>query len=145
MTTKRKFQGSIALIGLLLALGGCTGALGVGDADAISDRLFFGRNIPAGGMVSDSSWNAFLAEVVTPKFPDGLTVWRAEGQWRGANGGLEREPVMVVEVLHPRGTVPDSVFASIARDYCQRFGQEAVLRSTGAVRINMYDGAKERR
>lgn len=142
--TKRKFQMVVALIGLPLALGGCAGAVGGGEADAIADRLFFGRNIPAGGMVSDSSWSAFLAEVVTPRFPDGLTVWRAEGQWRGANGRLEREPVMIVEVLHPRGTPPDSVFASIARDYCQRFGQDAVLRSTGAVRINLYDAAKEK-
>lgn len=47
----------------------------------VADRLFLGRQIPGGGMVSDADWTAFLAEVVTPRFPEGLTVWRAEGQW----------------------------------------------------------------
>lgn len=38
-----------------------------------------GAEDPAGGtMVAD---RLFLAEVVTPRFPEGLTVWRAEGQW----------------------------------------------------------------
>lgn len=37
----------------------------------ISDRLFFGRDIPGGGMVSDADWAAFLEEIVTPRFPQG--------------------------------------------------------------------------
>jgi hypothetical protein len=35
----------------------------------MSERLFFGRIIPSGGIVSDSAWAIFLAEVVTPRFP----------------------------------------------------------------------------
>lgn len=33
-------------------------------------------------MVSDEDWRAFLAAEVTPRFPDGLTVIDAAGQWR---------------------------------------------------------------
>jgi hypothetical protein len=127
----------VASIVLPLLMWACAGMVGGGDA--VSDRLFFGRSIPAGGMVSDSAWDAFLAEVVTPRFPAGLTVWRAEGQWRGPDGRLDREPVMVVEVLHPRGTPADSVFESIANIYCRRFGQDAVLRSTASARMKLYD------
>jgi hypothetical protein len=40
-------------------------------------ELLFGR-----GNVSDRNWDRFLADEVTPRFPDGLTVFDAKGQWR---------------------------------------------------------------
>ena len=43
--------------------------------------LYFGLAHPL-GKVSESQWQAFLREEVTPRFPDGLTVWQADGQWR---------------------------------------------------------------
>lgn len=134
-----RFERWHVAVSFLLMVGGCAGTVLNDGADAVSDRLFFGRSIPAGGSVSDSAWEAFLAEVVTPRFPDGLTIWRAEGQWRGPDGRMDREPVMIVEVLHPRGATPDSVFEAIARHYRLRFGQDAVLRSTGYVRTQIYD------
>lgn len=106
--------------------------------ELLSERLFFGRLIPGGGAVSDSSWAAFLAEVVTPRFPSGLTVWRAEGQWLDPRAELVREPVMVVEVLHPRGAPADSVFGHIAAEYMVRFSQDAVLRTTSKTRTRLY-------
>ena len=111
-------------------------------AAVLSDRLFFGRNIPGGGQVSDSAWAAFLAEAVTPRFPAGLTVWRAEGQWRDPRGAAVHEPVMVVEVLHPRGAPPDSIFDGIASEYRRRFRQDAVLRATAEVRTRLYDAPR---
>jgi hypothetical protein len=94
----------------------------------VSDRLFFGRNIPGGGTVSDSAWSLFLAEVVTPRFPDGFSVVREEGQWRGADGVIVREAGFVFEVEHRWGVPPDTVFEAISAEYCRRFHQEAVLR-----------------
>ena len=88
----------------------------------------FGRNIPSGGTVSDSAWTVFLADVVTPRLPDGFTVLRSEGQWRGADGLIAREAGFVLEISHPPGSPPDSVFEAIAVEYCRRFRQEAVLR-----------------
>src|SRR5262249_17907439 len=66
-------------------------------------RLLFGRAIPGGGLVTDGAWAAFLAEEITPRFPEGLTVWRAEGQWADPRGEFVRESVLVLEVLHPAG------------------------------------------
>jgi uncharacterized protein DUF3574 len=94
----------------------------------VSDRLFFGRNIPTGGTVTDSAWGEFLAEVVTPRFPNGFTVWSTQGQWRGADGAIVHEPGFVFEVEHPPGQPADSAFANIAAEYCRRFQQESVLR-----------------
>ena len=97
---------------------------------SVADRVFFGRAIPGGGSVSEESWVAFLHEVVTPRFPEGLTVWRAEGQWADPRGQLVRESVMVVEVLHLAGSRADSSLTAIAREYRRRFHQGAVLRVT---------------
>ena len=52
---------------------------------AVSELLYFGSATPE-GRVSAEDWSAFLAETVTPRFPDGLTAWPASGQWRGKAG-----------------------------------------------------------
>lgn len=104
----------------------------------VADRLFFGRNIPSGGTVSDSAWSVFLAEVVTPRFPAGFTTWRSEGQWQGSDGAIGREMGFVFEVEHPPGQPPDSVFEAIAAEYCRRFRQEAVLRIRNAAEQWLY-------
>src|SRR4051794_24508144 len=65
--------------------------------DTVADRLYFGRNVRAGcatapgGTVTDSAWTAFVREVVTGRFPDGLTVYGGEGQWREPDGRIVRE------------------------------------------------------
>lgn len=145
----RRFLLMVTIV--LLSIGGCTitresSKLSTENSkfteryNFVSDRLFFGRNIPGGGMVSDSAWAAFLAENITPHFPDGLTVWNAQGQWTDyATRKLERENVTVVEILHPVNAADDSIFAVIAESYRARFRQDAVLRSTGPVRMQVYD------
>ena len=51
--------------------------------------LYFGLTHRA-GRVSESQWQAFLREEVTPRFPDGLTVWQTDGQWRKSDGRIGR-------------------------------------------------------
>jgi hypothetical protein len=106
----------------------------------VSDRLFFGRNIPGGGEVSDSAWNVFLAEEITPRFPNGLTLWRAEGQWANSDKQLIRENVFVVELFHKYEARIDSLLEVIAENYRIRFKQEAVLRLTQPARMQFYEG-----
>lgn len=105
----------------------------------VADRLFFGRAVPGGGTVSDAEWAAFLEEVVTSRFPDGLTVWRAEGRWLDEEGLIVREPVMVVEILHPPGAGADAMTATIADEYRRRFRQQAVLRVTAEARVRFFE------
>src|SRR5205823_15076142 len=80
---------------LMIALAGCHTT-----APFVADRLFFGRNIPAGGTVSEAQWEEFVRDVVTPRFPKGLTVWQGKGQWLDPRGSVVREDVYVVEILH---------------------------------------------
>lgn len=105
----------------------------------VADRLVLGRAIPDGGSVSEEDWSAFLAEVVTPRFPDGLTVWRAEGQWTDPSGVLVEEPVLVLEIVHPASDEADSAMASIADEYRRRFRQDAVLRVTTDARVHLFE------
>lgn len=90
------------------------------------DRLSFGMNSPA-GPVDDTQWQRFLADVVTPRFPDGLTVYRTQGQWRGESGDIEREDSRVVEIVHADDADGRKRIAEISTEYKRRFRQEAVL------------------
>ena len=67
----------------------------------VRDVVYFGRNRPDGGTVSDAEWEAYLDSVVTPRFPAGFTVVEAEGHWRGESGVVEREHTEVLTLLHP--------------------------------------------
>jgi hypothetical protein len=108
--------------------------------DTVADRLFFGRDIPGGGgTVSDSAWSAFLREVVTPRFPAGLTILHAEGQWREEDGRIVREESFVLEVVHPAGPAAEADLQAIAEEYKRRFRQEAVMRVTLPARQRFYD------
>src|SRR5690606_29921794 len=91
------------------------------------DRLYFGR-VHACGMVSEAQWVEFLAEVVTPRFPDGFTVWAADGQWRDpSNRALVREPTFVLELVHARGRRQDADLKAIVTAYKARYDQQSVL------------------
>jgi hypothetical protein len=96
----------------------------------IRTELYFGRNIPTGGRVSESDWQKFVDEVVTPRFPDGLTVLDADGQWRGKDGSIAREESKVIVLLYPRKArkVMNTKIEEIRAEYKRRFAQEAVMR-----------------
>lgn len=92
-------------------------------------RLFFGRSQGAGQAVTDAAWREFLAEEITPRFPDGLTVLDAAGQWRDASGTIVRERSRVVLVLAEPGAAGMQHTREIAQAYRRTFGQESVLRT----------------
>jgi hypothetical protein len=98
----------------------------------VSERLFCGLSIPAGGAVSQAELDAFIEDVVSPRFPQGFTVWRARGQWKGGN-----EDVMVLEFLHPNDPTVNKAIEEIATEYRTRFHQDAVMRVTMPVRMEL--------
>ena len=59
----------------------------------VRHALFMGRNSQSVEVVDDAAWVSFLEDTVTPRFPDGLTVLDAQGQWRGSDGGWPRRNV----------------------------------------------------
>jgi hypothetical protein len=138
---------STAILPILLAAAACASA-GAGtaaggaspaalsrDTSWVSDVMYFGMSIPGGGVVSDSAFDGFVRDVVTPRFPEGLTMWAAHGQWRGAERRIVREDSRVIQVVHPPTAVADSAVEAIAVEYKRRFAQESVLRVRSRVEV----------
>jgi hypothetical protein len=98
-----------------------------GEHRAVQDNLYFGTQRP-GGVVSGEEWAQFVKDVITPLFPNGLTLSEASGQWLSVNGLLVRESTRVLHLIHPDDGADDALVRSIVTDYKTRFDQESVLR-----------------
>ncbi|MGB7207112.1 MAG: DUF3574 domain-containing protein [Pyrinomonadaceae bacterium] len=93
-------------------------------------ELYFGRSKPDGSIVSDEDWSRFLAEIVTPRFPNGFTVLQANGQYRDKSGKIITEPSEVLIFLYDRNSRISSrrKIEEIRSAYMKQFSQESVLR-----------------
>jgi Protein of unknown function (DUF3574) len=105
-------------------------APGTGATQWVRTDLFFGCARPDGTAISAAEWEAFLDGEITPRFPEGLTVLEAAGQWQEADGDIIEEHSKVVLLLYPHAAREEShaEIEAIRTAYEQRFGQEAVLR-----------------
>jgi hypothetical protein len=92
-----------------------------------SESLYFGTNKPGSGIVTESEWQAFLNEEVTPRFPDGLSIFRATGQWKPKTGPVVVEASYVLNVIHLNKPKQYAAFAELVAAYKTRFSQETVL------------------
>lgn len=90
-------------------------------------ELLFGRNIGGRVGVSQAQWARFLDREITPRFPEGLTVIEARGQWRDpARGTIVHEPSKRVEIVLPGRADDQDRLAAIAQAYKSRFHQQSV-------------------
>lgn len=94
--------------------------------------LYFGLAHPA-GTVSEKQWRKFLREQVTPRFPNGFTVWQADGQWQNANGRISRERAKVLLLVHEESSPVRQALIELVQSYKRAFRQESVLWETAAV------------
>jgi Protein of unknown function (DUF3574) len=89
--------------------------------------LMFGRNIGGALGVSEGTWSDFVASEITPRFPDGLTVLDALGQWRDSDANtIVREPSKDVRIIVPAGAEATLKIDAIVAAYKQRFQQQSV-------------------
>jgi hypothetical protein len=124
----------IAAAVLALYLTACASMAPTVERPVLSDRLFCGLSIPGGGTVTQADLDKFINEVVEPRFPQGFTMWRAQGRWRGGS-----EEVMVLEIIHPLDERLGNAVAEIATEYRKRFQQEAVMRVMMPARMEMEE------
>lgn len=93
----------------------------------ISAEIFFGRSV-GDRIVSEKEFAAFLASEVTPRFPDGLTVLDARGQWRnGDRGTVVREASKLVKIVFADDARKRADLDAIAASYKRKFQQQSVL------------------
>jgi len=90
-------------------------------------ELLFGRDIGRRVGVSDKAWARFVARELTPRFPDGLTVTDAAGQWRDpASGTIVHEPTKRVEIVLPGNADDTARLDAVAQAYKREFRQQSV-------------------
>jgi hypothetical protein len=120
---------SVALSSLSLTACGTlrTGHCAPNEQIVVNETLYFGTAMPD-GVVSPEQWTEFVNNVVTPRFPQGLTMWQASGQWRSAQGEQIWESSHVLTVDHPDDARSDAAVREIMHSYKTQYHQEAVLR-----------------
>lgn len=102
----------------------------------VRTELAFGLGLSGGRTIEPAEWQSFLDEVVTPRFPDGLTVVDAHGRWRNAAGRMTAEPSKILILFHPPDPAASARIEEI-RELCKkRFGQESVLRATSPAKTS---------
>jgi hypothetical protein len=84
-------------------------------------ELLLGR-----GKASDARWRQFLAHEVTPRFPDGMTVYETTGQWRNAKNVITRERSRVLRMLVAADIPVQDKIAAVADAYKKAFNQQSV-------------------
>ena len=116
---------------LALALGACASRLPqtcvVGERLSVVDSLYFGGAYPS-GVVTAEQWQQFVDSIVTPRFPEGLTVLQATGQYRTHAGVIQHEPSWVLQLIHADGAQSEAAIREIRTAYRKQFEQESVLR-----------------
>jgi hypothetical protein len=95
---------------------------------ALEVDLYFGRDRQGGGEVSDAEWAAFLAEIVTPRFPAGFTVLDVAGQTHAPSGAVVRERTKLLIVVVFDAPAHQRAIGEIIDAYGRRFVQDGVFR-----------------
>jgi hypothetical protein len=90
---------------------------------SVSDRLYCGMSRISGAPVTEAETEAFITEIVEPRFPDGFTWWYARGGWAGG-----REQTLVIEIGRPNDSQSEERIEEIGREYARRFAQHSVFR-----------------
>ncbi len=116
----------LVFIGLCLGLVACAPKATV-KSSWVEDTLYFGLSTSQ-GPVTSSQWDAFLNNEVTPRFPDGLTVLDAKGQWKNAKGTIGKDPTKVLILVHPDTSAEDQAIPALIDIYKKEFRQESVMK-----------------
>lgn len=139
LLTRRKILSAFFLSGLLLTgsvsfihqASAQTPAEATANREAyVRDELYFGRSQPGGREVTEEQWQQFVDKEITPRFPDGLTVLDAYGQFLNSAGILARENSKVLILLYVSTPEREGSIQEIIDAYKSKFQQESVLRVT---------------
>jgi hypothetical protein len=115
---------------LAVSLAGCAGlaqTCAPGQQAMLSAELLFGRKIGERVGVGEGAFRRFVDEEVTPRFPDGLTIIDASGQYRDRERRrLIREPSKLILIVAVDEADSRGKLAMIAEAYKRRFHQQSV-------------------
>jgi hypothetical protein len=90
-------------------------------------QLFFGLSVKGRGPVTRSEWTAFVRHTVAPRFPDGFTVYEAEGQWLDpASHSVVRENSKVMIIAAEDTAEVRTKITEVSDLYRKAFHQQSV-------------------
>lgn len=93
----------------------------------LSAELLFGRKIGDHVGVSEAAFRRFVDQEVTPRFPDGLTILDASGQYHDRRRDrLIREPSKLVLIATSDEIANREKLAGIVDAYKRSFDQQSV-------------------
>jgi Protein of unknown function (DUF3574) len=130
----------LIVLACLLSLG-CTNQRAADTGAWQRSELYFGLSRRGAPEVTVDEWRAFVVSEVVPAFPGGFTELTAQGFF-SEDGKSQHEPVRVLVFLNP----PEQIEAanrkldSLGRSYCNRFNQDAVLRTDSETRLTFLRG-----
>lgn len=102
----------------------------VRTSSSIRSELSFGLSKPDGTLITEREWEAFVEQEITPRFPAGLTILNAHGQWWDGSA-VVREESRIVIIIRPN-TCPErenerTKIEEIRALYKSRFTQQAIM------------------
>jgi hypothetical protein len=105
----------------------------------VETRLYFGLGPADASMqgMDEQAWRHFLDGEVTPRFPDGLSVFDAYGQWQGkGQASPERLRSKVLVIDYPDTPANREKIEAIRAAWKQRTGDQSVLRVTQPAEVS---------
>ncbi|GIK79547.1 MAG: DUF3574 domain-containing protein [Alphaproteobacteria bacterium] len=90
-------------------------------------ELMFGRKIGKRIGVNEAAWMRFVDRELTPRFPNGLTIVDAAGQWLDpVRKRVVREPSKIVTIVIGDPEADRVKIDTVTEAYKKRFRQQAV-------------------
>ena len=90
-------------------------------------EMMFGRKIGDRIAVTNAAWARFVDREITPRFPEGLSVVDAAGQWLDPDKKrVVREPSKIVTIVLRDSEKGQAEIDAIAQAYKKRFKQQSV-------------------
>jgi hypothetical protein len=135
---------SVIVVSLMMSFGGCVSTHTANRITPttttqnepmwIRTELYFGRATPT-DEVSDDQWTQFVDEVITPAFPDGLSIDDLAGQWKNPDGKIVHERSKCVMIFHPDSAESNDKIDLIRKKYVEQFKQDSVMKVESPARV----------
>lgn len=134
----KRYESILVLMAVVLLAAGC----------ATQPRwsryeVCFGLSANAGQTrVSDLQWQQFRDEEIVGRFPDGFTLYQANGYWRSGSVTYG-EPSEILVVVAPDTQATRQKLDAIASAYARRFQQESVLQIKSRVDVEFHSAGEQ--
>jgi len=142
VSKKVRFLGLVGVLSYMELVCGCAviktadyakGGFGCEEGEVVRTELYFGLGTRGGGGVSESEWEEFVGEHITPRFKEGLTIVDASGRWPGKMGEVINERTKIVILVHSNSKEAGEAIEDVRDKYKKLFEQESVLRVSDCV------------